>query len=141
MSRRLSFGYSGDAISTFKSWAPKLRDVVGRLIALEEDIITDKQTLTRKRLFNKPVYRKFVDLGNLPNATTKTVLHGLSRFERLWIAEGSATNGSQTVPLPYIDTTSANCIEIRMSATEVTIVTGFNFSAYRGWIVLEYTEQ
>lgn len=142
MTRTLSFGDSGDARRTLASWVPKLREIVARLIRLEEDIYTDSETLTNKLFFGDRVHRKVVNIGALPNATTKTVAHGISDFARMWIAsESFASDGTNIFPLPYPDVTSSSTIEVRANQTLVTIVTGANYSAYNGLVVLEYTKK
>ncbi len=93
----------------------------------------------------RPVYRKTIDFGTLPNTGTKSVAHGInftSTFTTTRIY-GSATDpvGLQYLALPYASPTDANNIELYVDATNVTIITGSNRSAFtRCTVVIEYTK-
>jgi protein involved in ribonucleotide reduction len=91
------------------------------------------------------VYRKVVDFGALPNAGTKNVAHGITwsantRFTRIY---GTSTQpSSRSIPLPYVDTTAGNVIELSVDTTNVQIITAANYTAYTDtYIVLEYTQE
>lgn len=91
------------------------------------------------------VFRKVVDFGALPNAGTKNVAHGITwsantRFTRIY---GTSTQpSSRSIPLPYVDTTAGNVIELSVDATNVQIITAANYTAYTDtYIVLEYTQE
>lgn len=90
----------------------------------------------------KQYYRKTVSIGALPNATSKDVAHGVTNFEiesiRLY---GAAENNTAVLPLPFVTTVAANQIDVRwLDSTNLRIATGSNFSAYNGWIVVEYAK-
>lgn len=86
------------------------------------------------------IYKKTISLGNLPNNTTKTVAHGISNFGVLVNLEGHFTNGTNTGPLPYSATTLAKNVQIYADATNITIGTGEDRSAYSGYATLYYTK-
>ncbi len=91
----------------------------------------------------RPVYRRTVDFGALPNAGVKTVAHGIafdSNFTTTRIY-GSATDpvGLTYLPLPYASNTAGASIEMFINATNVVIATGSNRSNYtRCTVVIEY---
>ena len=92
----------------------------------------------------RQVYRKVVDFGALPNNTTKSVAHGITwnsntRFTRIY---GCSTDPStEALPLPYVDTTTGDLIELRVNTTNVIVVTAANYSAFTDtYIVLEYVQ-
>lgn len=95
------------------------------------------------------VYRKVIDFGALPNATTKSVAHGIStsqntRFTRIYgtSTDPGASSITSAIPIPYVDPgTLANGIELNVDATNVNVTTAVNYSAYTTtYIVLEYVQ-
>lgn len=100
-------------------------------------------TTTNSRM--RQVFRKLINFGALPNAGTKSVAHGLSPnsswvFTRIY---GCATDpvGFNYIPLPYASPTAANNIELSVSSTNVTVVTGSNRSAFTiCYIILEFVK-
>lgn len=94
---------------------------------------------------NRNVYRTLVNFGALPNATTKSVAHGVN-FETSFRATrilGSATDPVNRlyIPIPFSSPTLNENIKITVDATNVNITTGINYSAYTYCtIILEYTK-
>jgi hypothetical protein len=90
----------------------------------------------------RQVIRKVIDFGALPNATSKSVAHGITIDSQVTITRmyASATNPStQFIPIPYASPTLANNIELSMDTTNVTITTGSNRTAFtRCVVILEY---
>lgn len=91
------------------------------------------------------VYRKVIDFGSLPNATSKQVPHGIafnSDFSTTRIY-GSATDPVNLVyvPLPFTDLTPANSISLFLDETNINVSTGINRSNFtRSTVVIEYTK-
>lgn len=91
----------------------------------------------------RQVYRKVINFGALPNAGTTNVAHGLTvnaafSFTRIY---GCSTDPVNFVylPLPYASPTDADNIELKVDATNVTIITGSNRTAFTTtYVVLEY---
>lgn len=138
---KLSFGYSKDLEGTLKSWVPKLRDMVARILKLEENIYSDTdEVLTNKLLFGSPVYRKVVDVGSLPNATAKLVDHGIDGLARILDVAGFATNGTLHIPLPYVNTSDIYSVSLYVSSTEISVGTGTDRTSFSGYVILEYTK-
>lgn len=96
--------------------------------------------------YYRPVTRKVINFGALPNAGTKSVPHGItcnSGVSFVYIG-GCATDpvGFNYIPLPYASPTLVNNIELKVDATNVTIITGSNRSAFTiTYIVLEFVTQ
>jgi hypothetical protein len=84
-----------------------------------------------------------VDFGQLPNATAKTVPHGInftSQFTATRIY-GASTDPTalQYLSLPYVAIVPANSVEMFIDATNVNIITGSNRSTFtRTTVVIEY---
>lgn len=93
----------------------------------------------------RPVYRKVVDFGALPNAASKSVAHGLSvtntfRWVRIY---GAATDPVALTGIS-LDRSSPilnENIKVNVDNTNVTITTAINYSSYTSaQVVLEYTK-
>ena len=92
----------------------------------------------------KPIYRKVVNFGALPNATIKGVTFDNINADTFVKAEGIAmTNNGNAVTIPFADTSAATqSISIFINSSSVSINAGTtNRSDYtKCYIVLEYTK-
>lgn len=92
----------------------------------------------------KPVYKKTVDVGSLPNASTKAVDHGISNLDRVVSITGTATTtGKRTIPLPYNtgSTNYAQCIGVEIYPTYIRINTlSADRSGFTGYVTIHYTK-
>lgn len=86
--------------------------------------------------FGKPLYRKVVDFGTLPNATVKEVPHGISNIEKVVTVRGIAG----FFPIPRIHKESVLNIGIEAGATNILILTNYNYSSTNAIAILEYTK-
>lgn len=91
----------------------------------------------------RPVFRKVINFGALPNAALKSVAHDLTMnaattFTRIY-ATASDTAGRTYIPVPYSTGVLANNIELSVDAVNVNITTGANRTNYNVcYVVLEY---
>jgi hypothetical protein len=113
--------------------------VTGKLYP--QDPTLTSATLTKP--IQRPVYRKVIDFGALPNAGTKTVAHGLTvTASTVWVEiRGCATDpiGLTGIEIPYASNTANDSIELWVDNTNVNITTTADWSAYsKCYIVLEY---
>ena len=91
----------------------------------------------------KPLYRKVIDCGMLPNATTKTISTGLSNVSAILKLYGTAYSGGTMLPIPHASAqnlTAAIAAFLTNSYGTLTIQTGSDRSTLKGYIVLEYTK-
>lgn len=93
----------------------------------------------------KPIYRKVIDFGALPNAATKSIAHNISNIDLIFhfYAMASPSAGIFTLHIPHVSETDL-LLQIRMavSLTHVIIVTANDWSAYaRCFAVIEYTKK
>lgn len=93
----------------------------------------------------RPVFRQVVNFGSLPNATTKSVAHGITVTARTTLtrlyAASTNTSALSYVPIPYASASNDN-IELYMDATNVNITTNSNWSAYTiTYVIIEYLKQ
>jgi hypothetical protein len=90
----------------------------------------------------RPVFRKVINFGALPNTGSKSVAHGITitpsfSFTRIY---ATATNPNTSfIPIPYASPILVNNIELSVDLTNVTITTGSDRTAYTlTYVVLEY---
>ena len=124
-----------------------------RMVSLEEiDLVTVEgffvDALAVKELnrnFKESVYADgymVVDIGALPNNSTKSVPTNIPSSSEYWISDAwckSRTTG-QVSPMPYIDaSTWSNAIGITISASKnIVVTTKADWSAYSGKAVIAY---
>jgi hypothetical protein len=100
---------------------------------------------TEQTANDRQIIRKVINFGALPNATTKSVAHNINctTMTSFTAIYGAATDpsGLNYIPLPYASPTLINNIELKLTGTNVTIITGSNRSNFTiTYIVLEYIQ-
>jgi len=92
----------------------------------------------------KTLYRKVIDIGSLPNASSTTTSHNISDIEMIVNIHGVAIRSvdNDTLPIPYVtfNTNNAGGIMVYVNSTNVVVNTTTDRSAYDGYIILEYTK-
>ena len=105
------------------------------------DITVENYSTTENRIGTwingKPLYRKCVNFGALPNNANKNVAHGISNIASIVSIRGVANSTSYRLPLPYLGSSS---IFVDMDNSTITIATGSDRSAYSAVLILEYTK-
>jgi hypothetical protein len=92
----------------------------------------------------RSVFRIVIDCGALPNATTKSVAHGLTvnasfTLVHLYGAATKATAAFASLPLPYASPTLNQNISINLDSTNVNITTAIDYTSYtRTYATIEY---
>ena len=93
---------------------------------------------------NKPLYRKVINVGSLPNNNTIRVNHNISNLGQFTKIDGVAVRSSDndTLPIPYATFNANNSggITIYVDDTNIVIRTTTDRSSYNGYVVLEYTK-
>lgn len=93
----------------------------------------------------KPIYRKVINVGNIPDTTSKSTAHNIANIGTIIICEGRAvvnTTAKTSIGLPYINTDSSTvCIQVYANVTDVVVKTASSvWTAYAGFVILEYTK-
>lgn len=92
----------------------------------------------------KPIYRKTINFGALPNNTTKSINHNINNLDYVTDIKGIAYNSTSGlyVPLPHVNVFDVNYgLEIYMDNTKVYLLTASDMSAYNNtYITIEYTK-
>ena len=108
------------------------------------NIYSNNEKIVGEWLNGESIYRKVINLGNLPNATTKTITHNISNLGQFTNISGLAirSNDNDTLPIPYVTFNANNSggITIYVDNTNVTVRTTTDRSSYEGYVILEYTK-
>lgn len=89
----------------------------------------------------KPVYKKTVDTGALPNNTSKRVSHGISNLDIVVSLSGSAKGGTTQITLPFTDTTASSSVGVYVAGDYIRIFTDSNRSDFTtSHVTLYYTK-
>lgn len=104
------------------------------------------ESFTGQYLNSAPIYQKMINIGTLPNNTTKSINTGITDANYIWIdAENSfAFSGGANYPIPYVDPKAvANSIGVRITGYGANIIvsTGTNWSSYAGLVTVKYTKK
>lgn len=88
------------------------------------------------------VLRKVVDFGALPNATSKTVAHGITFNTNQSVTKlyAAATDPNTSwIPIPFASPTLNLNISLEMDTTNITITTGVDRTGYtRCFVIVEW---
>ena len=123
-----------------------LHDTDGEIIypqtVSDMDYSTSEQDTGCKWIDGKPIYKKTVDIGALPNAGSKTVAHGIANLGLVIKAEGFASgSGGVRVTFPFASVAAVgDQIAMRFEPTNIVILTGVNRSGFSGYVTLYYTK-
>lgn len=107
------------------------------------DYSTSEINTGAKWIDGSAIYKKTINFGALPNATTKTVAHGISNLNYVIKLEGMTTSSTDSIfrPLPHLDTASlSNQVLIEADSTNIYLYTGVNYSNLSAYITIEYTK-
>lgn len=88
----------------------------------------------------KPIYRKVVNCGALPNNIRKSIAHNITNLSKVIHTYGIAV-GTDFLPMPYVNVTGASYdMQYWVETVNIVIATGNDRSSYTGYITLEYTK-
>lgn len=98
-------------------------------------MLVGKRWDTGKKWNGEVIYAKIIDVGALPNNTTKDVAHSENVDVNKWCkAHVFATDGTNNLAV-HRDLT------IQLTATNVSLVTGTNLSSYtQGYAYIEFVD-
>ena len=116
-----------------------VRGLDGVAEAAEDQITysTDERVIG-KWIDGSELYEKIINFGKLPNATTKSVDHGIT-FKEVISFSGVATTENDVRPIPSVSATNY-FISLTMNKTQVSVLCEQNFSTHDGYITVRYTK-
>lgn len=90
----------------------------------------------------KPIYKKSVFFGPLPNTSAKLVAHGISNLKYCINLVGVATTAdfSAQLKLPWVSGSSANAVSLGVLNDNIQIQTGGDRSNMTCYVHLYYTK-
>lgn len=133
-----------DSASTTDALSAKQGKVLNEKIAKSSTYSTDEQAVGTW-IDGKPIYRKVIDFGALPNATRKDVQHNISNLEQFTKIEGIAirndgTKFTQSLPLVYRNTEDTFNTTLAADNSIIEIRNDNDRSMFNAYIILEYTK-
>ena len=110
-----------------------------------EDIYSTNEVKTNKVWIDgKPIYRKVIDIGNLPNATTKFISHNITNLGKVIRLYGFANDSTNTdhITLPFVDNNNSATYNtsLRALASHIVLSTLGELQGFSGYAVIEYTK-
>lgn len=93
----------------------------------------------------KPIYRKVINFGALPNNGGKQVNHGvknLDKFIKIWGFCYNSSDPYTAYPLPYLNTDSLGYgASLMMYPNKIIYIRdGYDLSNLTAYVILEYTK-
>lgn len=102
---------------------------------------TSEASTSEKWIDGKTIYRKTVNFGALPNATSKSVAHNISSLSSIIKMEGVAAYPTNVyIPMPFSSQTAGGDISLNCTATDVVITTGNDRSGASAYVTIYYTK-
>jgi len=103
------------------------------------------ETLTGEYFAGKPVYAKIIDIGTMPNNTTKTISTGIKGVGYFWIDQSNSMvrNGGASYPIPHSDPAqSISDIAARLynGGETLAVWTKTDWSGYSAFVTIKYTK-
>lgn len=89
-----------------------------------------------KWIDGKPIYRKVVDVGTLPDTTSKNVPHNIQNLDKVLEAKLVASDNISSIVCSF----GGKELEIYVNRETIFIVSGNNFTGYSGYAIIEYTK-
>ena len=132
--------------------------VLGSIVTIDDNHIKEvantystNEMVIGKWVDGKPLYRKVIDLGVLPNASTINIPHNIDNLDRIISMRGMAKSPNQNLllPFPYSTgndgfnsdgTVKVNSVPINIYEQQGNIVvyTLSDRSNMTGYVILEY---
>lgn len=108
------------------------------------DYFTSEKNTGVKWIDGSAIYKKTINFGALPNATNKTVAHGITNLSRVIKLEGYSYRSSDSVtyPIPFSSNVNVvNNIGVTVTSTDIDLGTGSDRSNITEcYITLYYTK-
>jgi hypothetical protein len=86
----------------------------------------------------KPLYRKVVEFGTLPNNTSKTVAHNISNLGIVVSLKAISQDNTNIIPIPFFSSANTNCISIYANFSNIVITTYADKTTLSARVIIEY---
>ena len=115
---------------------------MGDISLSNADMFSTSETLTNKIWTDgKKVYRKIIEFGALPNATSKLVAHGITGLDKFLPScscQADLIAGTTQIPIPLSWGFGDNIYSF--TDTDVSIFCSGDNTGFEGFFILEYTK-
>lgn len=105
-----------------------------------QDYSTSEVNTGSKWINGKEIYRKTVDVGALPNATGKTLPHGITGLTRVVKLYGWAFRSTDNfnIPLPYGSPVTGSSVSLYVTGANIILETGVDRTNMVAFVTVEY---
>lgn len=102
---------------------------------------TEEHPTGAKWIDGKPIYRKVVDFGTLPNTNSKRVNHSISNMDTVLKYNIIADDGTYYVGVPRTGINATDKTDVFFTRTYVEITTWSDLTQYvKTYVIIEYTK-
>lgn len=123
-------------------------DQTGELIGNTQEewqnppMLMGTQYRTRERHLGKAVFVKLIDLGTLPNVTSKSVAHGIESTATIIGFEGFAKSTSNSIlqQFPLVNTSGVVAAKLQITKENAVVYAFSDLSGYTGYVKIKYTK-
>ena len=106
-----------------------------------KDVYSTAETMVGYWIDGKPLYQKTINFGSLPNATEKSIAHGVSNVDTIWLYDGFTNNGTIKAPISFANSYSSDvCYVFYIKSNYIICRTGYNYSDYSAYVTIRYTK-
>ena len=119
-----------------------LNAVTGNAVASALSYSTTEQLTGGTWIDGKPIYRKTVDCGTLPNATSKNVAHNIANLGQIVSIKGITKRTTDFFNIPHVSPQGISySINVSINFTNIVLATGVNRTDFTDTkVTLEYTK-
>ena len=101
---------------------------------------TDETLTGQKWIDGRPIYSKVIDIGALPDTTTKSVAHNITNLDLCISIVGVVKNSTSRLTIPSVWNSADETIGIYANSTNVIVSASKNRSSFSGYAILEYVK-
>ena len=107
----------------------------------EEEVLTSERWID-----GKPIYKKVIDFGTLPNTDNKSLAHNISNVDNIWIDAGNSyifqsSNPTAKQTLQYSPDTEKDAVRYyAVDVTNVNVRSVLDMTGWNGIFTIKYTK-
>lgn len=122
--------------------ATTVQGAIDKIAETSGNVYSTEETIVGTWIDGKPIYRKTINFGSLPNNNVKKVSHGILNIDTFVSINGITFTSEKTATaLPYAHSDSTNEVSLFIEGTNVAIRTFGNKTNYtKTYVTLEYTK-
>lgn len=121
----------------------------GNGISIENGVISASQTYSTEEqltgdywIDGKPIYRRVINFGTLPNTTTKAVNISSYNIEKLISYRGMAYRSDAQIELPHYDKTYYIAVSYDVNNSNINVYASNDRSSFKeSYLIIEYTKK